>query len=53
MTKADLPGAEEGFRTKLAETLGREVLLFSAVTGQGLNQLLAAVAAALNEPPAW
>ena len=52
VTKADLPGAEE-VRAKLAEMLGREVLLFSAVTGQGLNQLLAAVAAALNEPPAW
>jgi len=52
VTKADLPGADE-VRAKLAETLGREVLLFSAVTGQGLNQLLAAVAAALHEPPAW
>ena len=43
VTKADLPGAET-FRRELAETLGREVLLISAVTGQGLNQLVAAIA---------
>ena len=42
MTKADLPGAEE-VRRKLADALGREVLLISAVTGQGLNQLVAAI----------
>jgi GTPase len=47
VTKADLPGAE-AVRAKLSETLGREVLLISAVTGQGLNQLAATIAAALQ-----
>ena len=49
VTKADLPGAEE-VRRKAADALGRDVLLISAVTGQGLNQLTAALAAALNKP---
>ena len=49
VTKADLPGAEAA-RRKVAEALGRDVLLISAVTGQGLNQLTGALAAALNEP---
>jgi len=39
VSKAELPGAEE-LRSQLAEELGREVLSFSAVTGQGLDQLL-------------
>jgi GTP-binding protein len=53
VTKADLPEGEET-RKQLAEELGREVLLISAVTGQNLNTLVAAVAKKLQgEPPAW
>ena len=48
-TKADLPYAEE-FRRKLSELLGYEVLLISAVTGQGLNQLVAAIVQLLQKP---
>ena len=47
VTKADLPRAEE-VRGQLAELLGRDVLLISAVTGQGLNQLVAAIAQTLR-----
>jgi len=39
VSKAELPGATE-FRDRLAAATGREVLLFSSVTGQGLDQLL-------------
>ena len=39
VSKAELPGAEE-VRQRLAEETGREVLLFSSVTGQGLDRLL-------------
>ena len=39
VSKAELPDAE-GVRKQLAEELDREVLAFSAVTGQGLDQLL-------------
>jgi GTP-binding protein len=49
VTKADLPGAEEA-RRRLAEALGREVLLISAVTGQGLNQLVATIVGTLQKP---
>jgi GTP-binding protein len=49
VTKADLPQAEE-VRRRLAELLQRDVLLISAVTGQGLNRLVAAVAQALHQP---
>jgi GTP-binding protein len=53
VTKADLPGADE-VRQKLAEELGRNVLLISAVTGQGLNDLVGAIAKQLQgDPPAW
>jgi GTPase len=53
VTKADLPGSTE-VRQKLAETTGREVLLISAVTGQGLNELVGRIAQTLQgEPPAW
>ena len=53
VTKADLPDAVE-VRQKLAGELGRDVLLISAVTGQGLNELVAAVAKQLQgETPAW
>ena len=50
VTKADLPGAEDVQR-KLAEELGREVLLISAVTGQGLNTLAGTIARALDKDP--
>jgi GTP-binding protein len=53
VTKADLPGAEE-LREKLAGELGRDVLLISAVTGQGLNDLVGAIAKQLQgETPPW
>jgi len=39
VSKAELPGADET-RQRLAEATGSEVLLFSAVTGQGLNNLV-------------
>jgi GTP-binding protein len=42
VSKAELPGAED-VRQRLAEQLGRDVLLVSAVTGAGLNQLTACV----------
>ncbi|NLF73436.1 MAG: GTPase ObgE [Candidatus Anammoximicrobium sp.] len=42
VTKCELPGAAE-VRQRLVEELQREVLLISAVTGQGLNQLTAAI----------
>jgi GTPase len=42
VTKSELPGAPE-IRARLASELGREVLLVSAVTGQNLNRLTAAV----------
>ena len=46
--KADLPGAAEGVR-ELEEVCGGQVLVISAVTGQGLTELLAAVVRALDE----
>ena len=53
VTKADLPSATE-VRRLLAELTGREVLLISAVTGQGLNDLVGRIAQTLQgEPPAW
>jgi GTP-binding protein len=53
VTKADLPTASE-VRDRLAESLGREVLLISAVTGQGLNELVGRIAKTLQgEPPPW
>jgi len=39
VSKAELPGSEE-IRQQLAETTGREVLLFSSVTGAGLKELI-------------
>ena len=39
VSKAELPDAEQ-VRDKLAEASGREVLLFSSVTGQGLKELM-------------
>ena len=48
VSKADLPGAEPLSR-QLADQVGREVLVISAVTGEGLNKLVAAVARALDD----
>lgn len=48
VTKADLPAAAT-VRNTLATQLGCEVLLLSAVTGEGLNQLVAQVARQLGE----
>ena len=53
VTKADLPAARE-VQQQLAERIGGEVLLISAVTGQGLNELVGRIATMLQgEPPAW
>ena len=49
VSKAELPEAAE-VRDALAKTTGREVLLFSAVTGQGLDTLLARAYAELHDP---
>jgi GTP-binding protein len=51
VTKADLPGAE-AVHGRLREALGRPVLLISAVTGRGLNELIAAVVRQLDEAAA-
>ena len=48
VSKAELPGAEE-VQQRLAADTGRDVLLFSAVTGQGLDRLLQAAYAILQE----
>lgn len=47
VSKADLPNAQT-VRQQLADELGRDVLLISAVTGQGLNELLGAVVQELD-----
>ncbi|MEE8451518.1 MAG: GTPase ObgE [Thermoguttaceae bacterium] len=47
VTKADLPKCEE-VRRELADEFGCEVLLISAVTGQGLNTLVGAISLALQ-----
>ena len=47
VTKCELPGAGD-IQQQLAEALGKDVLLISAVTGQGLNQLTAAVVRELD-----
>jgi GTP-binding protein len=47
VTKAELPGASE-VRDALAARTGKEVLLVSAVTGQGLNQLVQQIGTALE-----
>jgi len=53
VTKADLPEAVET-QGRLAAELARPVLLISAVTGQGLNDLVGLVAKELEgESPAW
>jgi GTP-binding protein len=49
VSKAELPGAEE-IRAALAAAIGRDVIAVSAVTGQGLDRLLAAIVAQLDAP---
>jgi GTP-binding protein len=48
VSKAELPGADE-IRDQLAAHSGSQVLLISAVTGQGLNQLVQRAADLLTE----
>ncbi|MGI9517146.1 MAG: GTPase ObgE [Pirellulaceae bacterium] len=48
VTKSELPGADE-IRNRLVEVIGDEVLLISAVTGDGLPQLTARIVAQLDE----
>ena len=48
VSKAELPGAEE-VRARLAGELGCDVLAISAVTGQGLDRLIQAVVARLDD----
>jgi GTP-binding protein len=52
VSKADLPQAED-VRLRLAELLGRDVLLISAVTGLGLNQLVAAITQTMQPVEKW
>jgi GTPase len=53
LTKADLP-ANDPVRDRLADSIGKPVLSISAVTGQGLNDLVATIAQTLQgEPPRW
>jgi len=47
VTKADLPESSD-IRDQLAESQGHEVILISAVTGQGLNQLTGKIAHSLD-----
>lgn len=47
LTKCELPGSDE-VQKRLAEAAGREVLALSAVTGQGLDRLLWAIARQLD-----
>src|SRR6478672_2899642 len=46
VSKAELPGVEE-LQALLAQTTGKEVLLMSSVTGQGLNVLTRTIASVL------
>jgi GTP-binding protein len=48
VSKAELPGADE-VRDKLAADIDREVLLFSAVTGEGLHLLVGRVAQMISD----
>jgi len=48
VSKCELPGSAE-VREKLSAETGKEVLAISSVTGQGLDKLLYAVGAALDE----
>jgi GTP-binding protein len=49
VSKAELPDTE-AVRAALAEQIGRDVLAVSAVTGQGLDRLLAAIVTQLDAP---
>ena len=51
VTKAELPGAEQA-RDELAERLEQPVLLISAVTGQGLNELIGRIRRTLDDDAA-
>jgi GTP-binding protein len=48
VSKAELPGAAE-LREQLQEACGRDVLLISAVTGEGLNSLVRAIDGLLTD----
>lgn len=48
VTKAELPNAGL-VRDEISQACGNDVLLISAVTGQGLNQLVSAIARQLSE----
>ncbi|MGD9646414.1 MAG: GTPase ObgE [Pirellulales bacterium] len=50
VSKAELPEAAD-VRARLAERLGRDVLAISAVTGQGLHDLVYAIARQLDAEP--
>lgn len=53
VTKADLPEAE-AVREQLAESADGDVLLISAVTGQGLNDLVGRIVQTLKgDEPSW
>jgi GTP-binding protein len=49
VSKAELPDAE-AIRDALAVQIGRDVIAVSAVTGQGLDQLLRAIVTQLDAP---
>lgn len=48
VTKSELPGASE-FRDELAKATGKEVLILSAVTGEGVKELTHRIADVLDE----
>ena len=48
VSKADLPDAQT-VRDRLAQAIRRDVTLISAVTGQGLNELMAVIVRALED----
>jgi GTPase len=50
ISKAELPEADEA-RARLAEATGRDVLMFSSVTGQNLDRLLQQAYAVLHPSP--
>ncbi|MEQ8211779.1 MAG: GTPase ObgE [Lacipirellulaceae bacterium] len=50
VSKCELPEAEE-VQAKLAQAISKEVLKFSAVTGEGLNELMNRTYAVLAESP--
>ena len=50
MTKCELPGAAEA-ALGLSQAIGRDVLVISAVTGQGLDHLLRAIGRELDARP--